>query len=518
MDAIYYCCAFLLATFSLFSHDLSDVTTASLHSKLALSSCLFCVTSPQPYTYIPILRPDPGYFLSLNKYTVTGSPHNGFKDRPHRHARKIKLDTRCRLGMSVQPDSCHSGEYPCLHMLQFHGFQSPMYQTIYHICTSHSAVAHFLLPFPKVTAMSKAFGSKDVYEVYAMVDLVAVHLNIPINQLTRNLSSDAFCLVMKNADLAANTDRTLCARGSFNGLPLELQNYAIDHLLKLKPIYTLDEVDLSLKARPVPLSLYDDLLGMTRVTLPEYDVECLHDAVTYYDSTFVAPIHEDPAVKLAKLTQLYEAANTDVQDHLASSTLNDFDLTENKIKQAEQKNIHLEFELRLEEKRVTVQTLSEQLSDSAQTRASSSNEATDLQDARTEQLQQASTELTEASAALAASALLLEKFKEDNTNYKTAQRGFLVGITPLNHAAAKAKRKLSEHQSMQGRNIIHVQLKDRGYGTKLAPLRSSLVDHITTTRQLRTDLFNHGMAIDPTIGLDMFSESVYYSPCTTCSL
>ena len=183
MDAILDCCAFLLATFSLFSHDSLDVTTASLVPTLALSSCLFCVISLRPYTHIPILHPDPGYFLSLNE---TGLLHNGFKDRPHRHARKIKREARCRLGMSVQPDSCHSDEYPCLHKLQFSGLQSPMYQIIYHICPSHSAVAHFLLPFPKVNAMSKAFGSKDVYEIYAMMDLVAGHLGIPINQITRN--------------------------------------------------------------------------------------------------------------------------------------------------------------------------------------------------------------------------------------------------------------------------------------------------------------------------------------------
>ena len=142
MDAILYCCCFLLTTIALFSHDVLDITTASISPKLALSSCLFCVTSLQPSTYIPVLHPDPGYFLSLNEITVTGLLHNGFKDRPHRHARKIKLDTRCRLGMSVQPESCHSDEYPCLHMLQFLGFQSPMCQNIYNTCTSLSAIAH----------------------------------------------------------------------------------------------------------------------------------------------------------------------------------------------------------------------------------------------------------------------------------------------------------------------------------------------------------------------------------------
>ena len=466
MDAIYYCCAFLLATFSLFSHDLPDVTTASLHSKLALSSCLFCVISLRPSTDIPVLHPDPGYFLSRSK---TGSLHNGFfKDRPHRYARQIKQRTRSGLGMSVQPDSCYFDEYPCLHTT-CEKIQSLIHQIIYHTCTSLSAVAHSLLPFSKVTAMSKAFNSKDVYAVFAMVAPVAEHLGIPINQLTRNLSSDAFCLVLKTADLAACTDRALCARGSFNGLPYELQNYQIDHLVDLKTKFVIPEVNLTLNARPSPFSLYQDSSGMTRITQNDSDMVALHHTVQHFSPSFTPPLQEDSTAKLVTLRALHEDAKFKLTDHHADSNLNEFDLAENIIKLGEQTALHLVFESRLKDARAVVQTLSEQLAASAQTRSSSSD-GTESQDATTDQLREATAELTKASSELTESTALLKKIKEDNKAYKAAQREFLVRITPLNRATAEAKRALVDHQAMQGRNVVHIQLKDRGYGQKFTHL------------------------------------------------
>ena len=124
--------------------------------------------------------------------------------------------------MSIETAPFYFDECPCLHKMQFPGFQSPMHKNIYNICTSLSAIAHSFLPFPKVTAMSDAFVSKDVYEVYAMVERVADYLGIGMQQLTRNLSPDSFCLVLKETDLRAHTDQTLAARGSLNGLPFEL--------------------------------------------------------------------------------------------------------------------------------------------------------------------------------------------------------------------------------------------------------------------------------------------------------
>ena len=502
MDAIYYCCCFLLITISLLSHDLHDTTTASPSPKLALSSCLLCVNSLQPSTDIPVLHPHPGYFLSLSN---PGSLHNGlFKDRPHRYAREIKQRARCRLGMSVQPDSCYFHEYPCLHKT-CGKIQSLLHQIIYYTCTSLSAVAHSLLPFSKVAAMSNAFNSKDVYEVFAMVEQVAGTLGIPINQITRNQSPDAFCLILKTADLAANTDRALLARGSFNDLPFELQAYQIDQMVGLKPKFGLTEVSSSLAPRPSPLSLYHDYSGMTRITQLDSDVESLHNTVRRFNSTFAPPVQEDSAAKIIKLTALYEAAKTRVEDHYAASALNDFDLEDNKVKLTEQASLHLELELRLKEARAVVQTLSEQLTVSAQTRSSSS-EGTDQQDATTDQLQIANAELNEANTEFATSTDLLKELKEENKAFKASQRGYLVRIRPLNRATAEEKQRLVDYQSTQGKNGIHIQLKDRGYGVKFAPQRARLVDHITTTRQARADLFDHGKQINPTIGLDMFSD------------
>ena len=170
---------------------------------------------------------------------------------------------------------------------------------------------------------------------------------------------------------------------------------------------------------------------------------------------------------------------------MAASVLNQFDLDDNKLKQIDEENAHLELKLHLEEKRAIVQTLSAQLTDSAQTRSSSADGNNDDQNPITEQLQQANTELNEASTDLATNVALIKKIKEDIAESKKACRANLVGITPLKHDVNDAKHKLSNHQVLQGRNSVHVPLKDRGYGSKFNNLRGLLVDHITTTRKLR---------------------------------
>ena len=174
MDASLYCCAVLLTIITLFTHDVLNATPASLIPKPALFSSLSCVTSSLPLAYIPILRSSiPGYFLTPNKYTSFDTAHNGFKERLHRYACKINCGARCSFGMSVQPELCYHDDCPCLRNLQTLGCHGLVNKYEYY--TSISPIAHFSLPFLKVNAMLAAFVSKDVYELYNMVELVAEH-------------------------------------------------------------------------------------------------------------------------------------------------------------------------------------------------------------------------------------------------------------------------------------------------------------------------------------------------------
>ena len=194
-----------------------------------------------------LISPNSDYFLSHIKYTRLGTSYNGFRERLHRNACEIERRARCSFGMSVKTTPCHFDDCPS-------GFQSLMYTNINNTCTSPSAIAHSLLPSLKVTKMSEAFVSKDVYEIYDMMEHIADHLGVKTQQLTRNLSPDAFCLVQSENDLCANTDRAMAARGPFNGLPSELQYFICDHLNDTKNSFS--EILTELTPSPVSFSLY----------------------------------------------------------------------------------------------------------------------------------------------------------------------------------------------------------------------------------------------------------------------
>ena len=274
-------------------HDVLNATPASLSPKPALSPSLSIVASLLPLTHIPILRsPTPGYFLSHIKYTRLGTSYNGFRERLHRNAREIDRRAGCSFGMSVETTPCHFDECPS-------GFQSLMYKNIYNTCTSLSAIAHSLLPSLKVTKMSEAFVSKDVYEIYDMMEHIADHLGVKTQQLTRNLSPDAFCLVQSENDLYANTDRAMAARGSFNGLPYELQSFICDHLNDTKNSFS--EILTELTPSPVSFSLYYDSPGVLRLAQIDSSLITPHSTVTHFNSAFVAPVHTDPSVTIATI-------------------------------------------------------------------------------------------------------------------------------------------------------------------------------------------------------------------------
>ena len=475
-------------------HDVLNATPASLSPKPALSPSLSIVASLLPLTHIPILRsPTPGYFLSHIKYTRLGTSYNGFRERLHRNAREIERRARCSFGMSVETTPCHFDECSS-------GFQSLMYTNINNTCTSLSAIAHSLLPSLKVTKMSEAFVSKDVYEIYDMMEHIADHLGVKTQQLTRNLSPDAFCLVQSENDLYANTDRAMAARGSFNGLPYELQSFICDHLNDTKNNFS--EILTELTPSPVSFSLYYDSPGVLWLAQIDSNLATLHSAVTYFNSAFVAPVHTDPSVTTATLTMALEAAQSAYEDNETMSKLNNFDLVESKISLSDLMEGLPDLKNDETEKSDIVQGLSASVTNSAQTRSSDSAQ----QVALTEGLQTANGELNIATAAVAECTALIKKTKEDMVRYKAACRASLKNSTPLRHAVQTARLALSTHKERQGKSSVHVPLDERGYGSGCAALRSLLSDHITTVRQERADFLLRSTAVEPTIGFEMFSD------------
>jgi hypothetical protein len=475
-------------------HDVLNATPASLSPKPALSSSLSTVASLLPPTHIPILRfPIPGCFLSRIKYTRLGTSYNGFRERLHRNAREIDRRAGCSLGMSVEPTPCHFDECPS-------GFQSPMYTTIYTTCTSLSAIAHSLLPSLKVTKMSEAFVSKDVYAIYDMMEPIADYLGVKTQQLTRNQSPDAFCLVQSKGDLGANTDRAMAARGSFNGLPYELQCILCDHLNATKNSFS--EILTELTPSPVSFSLYYDSPGVLRLAQLDSNLATLHSTVTHFDSAFVAPVHTDPRVTTSTLTTAFDAAESAYHDHDATQKLNEFDLAESKIILRDLMEDLPDLKIDETEKSDIVQGLSASITNSAQTRSSDTNQ----QDALTDRLQTANGELNIATAAVVECTALIKTTKQDVARYKKACRSSLISSTPLRHAVQTAKHALSTHKERQGKSSVHVPLDERGYGSDCAALRSLLSDHITTVRQERADFLLRSTAVEPTIGFEMLSD------------
>ena len=148
----------MLATIALLMHDVLNATPASLSPKPALSPSLSTVASLLPLTHIPILRsPTPGYFLSHIEYTRLGTPHNGFKERPHPLAREIERRAGCSFDMSVTTAPCHFDECPS-------GFRSLMYKNIYTTRTALHALTDFLLSW-KVEEMPAALDSLHEYRI-----------------------------------------------------------------------------------------------------------------------------------------------------------------------------------------------------------------------------------------------------------------------------------------------------------------------------------------------------------------
>ena len=453
MDATLYCCALLLTIIALFTHDVLTATPASLIPKPALFPSLACVTAFLPPAHIPILRsPIPGYFLTLIKYTSFGTTHNDL-EKLHRYAHEIERRARCSFGMSVQTELCHHDECPYLHYLQTPGCHGLVDKYEYY--TSISPITHFSLPFLKVNAMLAAFVSKDVYELYNMVELVAEHLGIPALQLTRNLSMDAFCLIQRKTDLQSNTDRNMVARGTLNGLPFELQAYIYDNLNDTSR-FRFDEITKSLVPRPVPLSLYQDSPGAVRLSQIESNLQRLHAVVSHFDSSFVAPVYTDPSVAFTNLTNALEAAVANFEDHEAQSNLINFDLEESKISLQELEVTILDLNTQMADKSDVVRDTSALLT--VQTRSSAGAD----QDALTAQLQAANEELTIATAAVADCIALIKKTKEDIVGYKAQRRTNLVGVPSLRRIVQTAKSNLSTHQGQQGKSSVHVPLKDRG--------------------------------------------------------
>ena len=90
--------------------------------------------------------------------------------------------------------------------------------------------------------------------------------------------------------------------------------------------------------------------------------------------------------------------------------------------------------------------------------------------------------------------------------HKKARRANLIGMTPLRHDVQSAKLALSNHLIQQGRSSVHVSLKDRGHQTKHDALRIQLVDHVTSIRVARAEIFLFRTAVEPTIGHEMFSD------------
>ena len=291
-------------------HDVLNATPASLSPKPALFPSLTCVTSLLPLTYIPILRsPNSCYFLSHIEYTRLGTPHNGFKERPHPLAREIERRAGCSFDMSVTTAPCHFDECPS-------GFQSLMYKNIYTTRTALHALTDFLLSW-KVEEMPAALDSLHEYRIYGIMKLVAEHLGVnTITMFYFKLANTAhhssvpcasrfsvLLLLMKDSPGVA----MITQLQSNVGLLRSTVHSFVDVLWRPLPIHLNDtknsfsEILTELTPSPVSFSLYYDSPGVLRLAQIDPSLITPHSTVTHFNSAFVAPVHTDPSVTIATI-------------------------------------------------------------------------------------------------------------------------------------------------------------------------------------------------------------------------
>ena len=291
-------------------HDVLNATPASLSPKPALSPSLSIVASLLPLTHIPILRsPTPGYFLSHIEYTRLGTPHNGFKERPHPLACEIERRAGCSFDMSVTTAPCHFDECPS-------GFQSLMYKNIYTTRTALHALTDFLLSW-KVEEMPAALDSLHEYRICGIMKLVAEHLGVnTITMFYFKLANTAhhssvscasrfsvLLLLMKDSPGVA----MITQLQSNVGLLRSTVHSFVDVLWRPLPIHLNDtknsfsEILTELTPSPVSFSLYYDPPGVLRLAQIDSNLITLHSTVTHFNSAFVAPVHTDPSVTIATI-------------------------------------------------------------------------------------------------------------------------------------------------------------------------------------------------------------------------